>query len=440
MLINVTFVRPAVSWILPGLFLLVSCALPAAGHERGSDERAARADSLAELARRLDLLARELERLDLGEAAAVADQSQYGLGPAASKVYRTRSGVSIGGYGEMLYENFDGELDNDARALKSDQVDFLRAIVYFGYKFSDSWLFNSEIELEHASTGESGSASVEFAYVDYLWRSAANLRVGLVLVPMGLMNELHEPTVFLGARRPAVEQAIIPTTWRENGAGVFGDIGEFSYRTYLVNGLDATGFSASGLRGGRQKGSKAKADGLGWVGRLDWTGRPGLLVGTSVYAGNSGQNLRDADLETLDVLTTIVEGHVDGEWRGLQLRALAALADVDEAAELNGVTEATAPVAETLAGYYVELGYDLFARWPQGESAFIPYMRWESLDTQNEVPEGSVAAPIYDTESLTVGIAYRPIDPLVVKADYQDFDNEAGTGLDQFNVAFGYIF
>src|SRR5690606_5504586 len=118
-----------------------------------------------------------------------------------------------------------------------------------------------EIEFEHASTGQGGEVSVEFAYLDYLATPHLGVRAGMVLVPMGFVNELHEPTTFLGTTRPLTESTIIPTTWRENGAGVFGDIGDFSYRAYVINGLDAVGggssraggFSAAGLRGGRQK-------------------------------------------------------------------------------------------------------------------------------------------------------------------------------------------
>lgn len=430
--------RPQAALVV--LFFL-ALASPAPGQDEERDARATRADSLAELGRRIELLAAELERLELGEVAAIADQSQHGLGPAASKIYRTERGVSIGGYGEMLFEHYAARRDDDSQAGRTDQLDFLRAIVYFGYKWSDRWLLNSEIEIEHASTDQGGSVSVEFAYVDHLWRPELGVRAGLLLVPVGLTNELHEPTVFLGARRPELERAIIPTTWRENGAGVFGDIGDWSYRTYVVNGLDARGFDAGGLRGGRQKGARAKADGFAWVGRLDWTGRPGLLAGASIYTGHSGQGLVGAGGRTLDVRTTIAEGHLDWQWRGLRGRALGAHARVNEAGELSElIAEEEGPVAERLWGYYLELGYDLFALWPQGESSLLPYVRWEKVNTQDRVPPGFSPMTVHDVEVLSIGLAYRPIDPVVLKADYQGFDNRAGTGLDQLNVAFGYIF
>jgi hypothetical protein len=149
-------------------------------------------------------------------------------------------------------------------------------------------VLNTEIEVEHAADDQEGEVAVEFAYLDYLYSPAFNLRGGLVLVPMGLLSEMHEPTTFLSARRPDSESRIIPSTWRENGVGAFGDVGPFSYKLYLVNGFDAEGFSAAGLRGGRQKASKANADDLAVVGRVDFTGVPGLLAGVSCYQGDSG--------------------------------------------------------------------------------------------------------------------------------------------------------
>jgi len=398
---------------------------------------------LAELERRVDLVAGELEKLQLGEAMPVADTIEYGLGPAASKIYRTTQGLSIGGYGEMLYEGADSTRDDGADSGRVDQVDLVRAIVYFGYKFNDRFLFNSEVEWEHAKTGggNPGEVAVEFAYLDYLWRPQANLRGGLLLVPMGLLNELHEPTVFLGARRPGVESAILPSTWRENGFGMFGDLGPWSYRTYLVNGLDASRFAAAGLRNGRQNGARAKAQDLAWVGRLDYTGAPGLLAGASVYFGDSGQGLAFAG-EEIGVGTRILELHGDWRGRGLELRGLWARADLDDVAALNGALRLTGggSVGERLSGGYLQAGYDLFARWPHGAQALVAYARWEAYDTQEEVPAGFARNPANDVESLTLGLAYRPIDQVILKLDYQDLDNAARTGVDQINLALGYIF
>jgi hypothetical protein len=397
---------------------------------------------LDELERRLDLVAAELEKMKLGEAAIEADESHHGLGPAASKVYRKEQGVSIGGYGELLYQNFSGSTDAGAPSGKIDEIDMLRGIVYIGYKWNDQWLFNSELEWEHGSTGKGGEASVEFAYVDRLIRPEANVRAGLVLVPVGLVNELHEPTVFLGARRPGIESAILPSTWRESGVGLFGELGGFSYRTYLLNGLDAKGYTAGGIRGGRLSGFHGKAEEFAWVGRLDWTATPGLLAGGSLYYGGAGQGLVDPlDGSELDVTTRLVDLHLDWKWRGLQARALWADAELDDVAGLNRALALTGnkSVGEAMDGYYLEAGYDLFSHG-EGEDRLVPFARWETYDTQAAVPAGYARNPASDVEQLTLGLQWYPFEQLVVKADWMDIDNGAGTGVDQFNVALGWVF
>ncbi len=398
-------------------------------------------ERLAEVERRLAILAEEVENLKVGEAAVtVSSVGGYsGLGPAASKIYAKEHGVSIGGYGEALLEIFDDEREDGSSADKTDRFDFLRAVFYFGYKFSDSWVFNSEIEYEHASTSEGGSVAVEFAYLDYLYRKELNFRGGLVLLPMGWLNELHEPTVYLGAVRPQTERRIIPTTWRENGIGAYGTLGGFNYRTYVVNGLDASGFSAGGLRGGRQKGSKAKAEDFAWVGRLDFTGVPGLTAGLAGYLGDSGQDLEDAD-GSIPVGTSIFDLHVEYRWRGLELRGLWARSEVDDVARLNEALGYVGDqsVGETLAGGYLQAGFDVLAG--RGKSSLTPYLRWEQINTQEDVPDGWSADPANDQEIFTLGLAYQPIQQLIFKAEYQSVGNEAETGVNQFNLSMGYIF
>ena len=173
--------------------------------------------------------------------------------------------MSIAGYGEMLYENYASD-KHDAVRLPP------RRILYAGYRFNDKFLFNSEIEVEHAK-----EIFVEFAYVDYLATENFGLRAGMLLIPMGLVNEFHEPTVFIGAERPVTEQSIIPATWRENGGGFYFAHDLVSARAYVVNGFNGSAFSSSGVRGGRQKGGKAKAGNLAITGRIDMTPTPGVF-------------------------------------------------------------------------------------------------------------------------------------------------------------------
>ncbi len=407
---------------------------------------------IEELRRRLDAVVRQMEQMQLGTEVVSADTSVYGLAPAASKVYRTERGVSIGGYGEILYQNFADEREDGTPSGATDQADALRGITYVGYKFNDDLLFNSEIEVEHGSTsGGVGSVSLEFAYLDYRLSDRFGVRAGMLLPPMGFLNEIHEPPTFLGSTRPAIESAIIPSTWRENGIGLFGESGDLEYRAYVVNGLDAvgagaspaSGFSAAGLRGGRQKGAKALAEDLAAVGRVDWTGAPGLTVGTSAYLGESGQNADapGAAEGTVGARTLIWEGHAQYRARGFDLRAMGTLASVDDAEQLNALHGYTGDesVGERLTGAYVQAGYNVLRDAPTSHQ-LLPYLRLEQLDTQAEVPEGFQADPANDRGVVSVGAAWKPVPGAVLKADYQMHSNEAETGTNQFNLAVGYLF
>lgn len=416
------------------------------------EERLARQDTtgLAELRRQIDALTRELERMQLGsDVVPRADTSQYGLGPAASKVYRVADGVSIGGYGEVLYQRYSGEREDGTPSGVPDQLDALRAIVYVGYKFNDRLLFNSEIEVEHGSTGQAGSVSLEFAYLDLWISDALGFRGGLLLVPMGFINELHEPPIFLGATRPETERRIIPTTWRENGFGVFGSAAGLSYRAYLVNGLDAvggasskaSGFSDEGLRGGRQKGSKAVAEDFAGVVRVDYEGLLGLTVGGSAYYGESGHNRVTTTGDELQVRTLLYESHLGYRGYGFDVRGLLAVAAVDQAAELNDILglAGAGSVGELMVGWYAQAGYDVL-RGAGLVDQLIPYVRYESLDTQRQVPASFTADPANATSILTVGAEWKPVENAVLKADYQIRTNDASTGLNRLNVALGYLF
>jgi uncharacterized small protein (DUF1192 family) len=396
----------------------------------------------AEIERRIDLLAAEIEKLRTGGA---SDEpllaGEKGLAPAASKVYRKPRGVSIGGYGEALYSNFDGEREDGAPSGLADQVDFVRQIVYVGYKFSDSILVNSEIEFEHGSTGKGGEVSVEFAYLELQKRRELGLRAGMLLVPVGFLNELHEPPIYRGTRRPEVETAIIPSTWRENGAGLFGEAGPLQWRTYVVASLSSAGFSAAGLRGGRQSGARSRAEDLAFTGRLDLAGVPGLLAGFSFFTGETGQDVALGG-QTVGARVDLFDLHAQYEHRGLQLRALWArstLADADLVNQQNELTGAQS-VGRAQEGWYAEVSFDVMTLAPRGQWAVLPFARYESLDTQDGVPAGYAEDPARERTLLTAGVELKPIPQVVFKADYQRIRNEARTGASQWNLAIGYLF
>ena len=398
---------------------------------------------LDELERRIEALTSELERTRLGAEVVEVDSSVVGLGPGAAKVYRVAQGVSVGGYGEIVYENFADRRGNGTASGAVDRIDALRGILYVGYKFNDKLLLNTEIEIEHVN-----EIFLEFAYLDYRVSNALGVRAGLLLAPMGLVNELHEPPVFLGTVRPLTETQLIPSTWRENGVGVFGGAGPLAYRLYLMSSFDgvgsgasgAGGFSAKGLRGGRQKGSRGLSEDFGVVARIDYVGAPGLLVGASAFRGETAQN-RTLNGVEVGGRTLIWDLHADYKVSGLELRVLIAGARVDDVAELNELRVLTGAdgIGEDMLGWYAQVGYDLL-RTTGSEHQLLPYLRYEQLNTQREVPVGFTANPATDRSVLALGVAWKPVPQVVLKADYDGHSNQAGTGVDQVNVTLGYLF
>ena len=406
----------------------------AAGEAEEQDTEEQEVD-VEELERRIELLAEEVERLRSGEPEneVTVDQARaLGLAPSAASTYAIDSGVSIAGYGEVLYENYASD--------KTSQYDMLRAIIYTGYRFSDKFLFNSEIEVEHAK-----EIFVEFAYVDYLATPNFGLRAGMLLVPMGLVNEFHEPTVFIGAERPVTENKIIPSTWRENGGGFYGAFDNVAFRAYVVNGFNGANFSAGGLRGGRQKGGKALADDMAFTGRLDVTPIPGAFFGASFYTGGSGQSqVTDENSgRTYGVRTNIFDLHAQVQARGVDFRALFAQAGLDDTSMLNQVLglEGKSGVAEKMQGGYVQLGYDLLSQAPGAAGvALTPYLRYEKVDTHTALAAGFTRDPGRNNTYTTFGIELKPNPGVVLKVDHMWVGNAVDSGVNQFNVSVGYAF
>ena len=390
---------------------------------------------ITELERRMEAVTRELERLRLGRDVVEADSSVQGLGPAASRVYRVDQGVSIGGYGEVLYENFASEAQNGSPMGAGDSFDALRAILYVGYKFNDRLLFNSEIEVEHAD-----EIGLEFAYLDYRLSDDVGVRAGLLLAPLGLINELHEPPVFLGTERPVTESRIIPTTWRENGIGLFGSTDAISWRAYLMGSFDGAGFGASGLRGGRQKGSRALVEDLGVAGRVDYTATPGLILGGSAFLGETGQNRQVAGND-VGGRVLVWDLHADYEASGWDLRGLVAGASVEDVSALNQLSGLTGAdgIGSRMLGWYVQAGYDLL-RSTSSTHQLIPYLRYEQIDTQRRVASGFTADPTNDLTVTSLGFAWKPVLQVVAKLGYQIHSNAADTGVNQLNVQLGWLF
>ncbi|MCC6849162.1 MAG: hypothetical protein IT294_11735 [Deltaproteobacteria bacterium] len=401
------------------------------------------AGTAAEQDRKIGVLATEVERL---KRALVLPEhkelkSVYGLGPAASKVYQVDRGLSIGGYGEYNFQKYVSDQQG-----KKDKFDLLRFVLYTGYKFTDRILMNAEIEFEHALVGEdtvtsdSGAVEVEFAYLDFMLWQQLNVRAGLLLVPMGFINEVHEPPFFHGVLRPEVERSIIPTTWREGGIGFFGTLAPgLEYRAYLMNSLNAAGYESSGIRDGRQSGNRALAEDLAGTMRLDYTPFAGTLVGASFFAGNTGQN-GEFDGDKPNAFTLLWETHAQVRYRGLELRALGAMTSIADADTLSRAAEET--IAEDIFGFYAEAAYDVLPLvLPDTTQYLSPFFRYEIYDTQDKVPHGFARVAGNDVQLYTVGLDYKPHPQVVLKLEYRNFNAGGGKPrADEVNLGAGFVF
>jgi hypothetical protein len=437
-------------------FAFVTLTLLTAGAAQGGtaeDEIQKRDDVIADLVRRVDVLTEEVSTLRTQVAVPEEPElkSAYGLGPAASKVYGAQRGLSIGGYGEANYINFIGDEEDD----DLDRSDALRTVLYFGYKFSDRIVFNSEIEFEHGTTEdpnngeEAGSVSVEFAALDFLWRPELNARAGLLLVPMGFINEVHEPPFFYGVQRPEVERRILPSTWRENGVGAFGQLGEtVEYRAYVMNGFNAQNFSDAGIRDGRQNGNHSLTEDFAFVTRIDWMPDvlPGFLAGGAVYVGDSGQDFEVAGGDVPDARLWIFEGHTQYQNGPFHARGLFAFSSLSDARELNDVLSADpdfeGPVADEMLGGYAEVAYDVYPLLFSGEDKQLePFIRVEYVDTQYDVPSGFEASRDRAYWVHAGGVNFYPHPQVVLKIEYRNINTRGqGERADELGLGMGFAF
>ena len=405
----------------------------------------------------LSVLAEEIKSLkeeSVGSEVDIELKEVFGGAPGASKVYlKPGRGLSIGGYGELLISKIPDDGNNI--------VDAQRVVFYTGYKFTENIIFNSEIEFEHGSTssnldGQEGSVSVEFAYLDFLIKDYFNIRGGLLLVPVGIVNEVHEPTTFYGVFRPSVERQIIPTTWRENGLGLLGEFdlqsaGILSYKAYVMNSADSRGFSASGNRGLRTKGNRSRFNDVAFVSRLEYAPYPGITLGGSIYLGNTGQDVRVDNAgsplngQKIGGFFQMYEIDADLQWRGFHVRTLAVWTSLDDVAQINANLDFTGDesVGDEQFGWYIVAAYNILTEVDTG-SRYLrnisPFFRFETYDTQKSVPAGFSRNPANDRQEYTLGLNYLPIPNVVVKAEYQWLENDANSGDNQFNFGLGYVF
>ena len=340
-------------------------------------------------------------------------------------------GITLGGYGEVLYNNPENQ---------NAEIDVQRLVLLFGYKFDDRVQFVTEIEFEHVK-----EVYVEQAFVNYNLTQGLNIRAGLMLVPMGIVNEFHEPTIFNGVERPNLDKYIIPTTWREIGIGLSGRLNGISarYQAYLFNGfLSHNGESgllkgSNGLRSGRQKGAESTMNNVNFAAKFDFYGIRGLRLGVSGYHGKTqavdGQNEIPGSEIGLSMLG------FDGRYTLKKFSArgqyvVASLSDTDLYNELTG-----RDLGSKLMGYYLEAAYNVLPF--KNKQRLVGFVRYENYNTHHQVGNFITKNEAFHRKEWTFGFSYHIAPGAVYKIDYQTKSTAiANATKGQFNMGVGVWF
>jgi hypothetical protein len=299
-------------------------------------------------------------------------------------------------------------------------LDFHRFVLLFTHSFSDRLRFVSELELEHAvveGLEDRGELEIEQAYLDFLVTPAINFRAGMLLVPVGIITERHEPPIFHGVERPFVDTVIVPTTWFDAGAGVHGTFGRgVRYRLYAMAPLDGSEFSAEeGLRGGAQHGSEAQVRNVAVTGRVEYVGLRGLQAGASFWRGDTGFNLPRIDTKTglFELDARFSRGRLEARGQLARVFIHGAGALNDAMGRLTGIDP---NIAEQLIGSYAEVAYRVLPSGAAHDAAV--FVRYENFDTQFRMPAGSVKLPQFDRDAWVVGATYWVDPDVAIKFDY----------------------
>ncbi len=351
-------------------------------------------------------------------------KSHSGLGSAASKVYYSKSPLSIGGYGEMYYS---GATSNDSNNRKAT-LDVYRFVPYIGYKFTDNIILNTEIEFEHGGVdhnGNGGEVIVEFMYLDFLINKNANLRVGNMLVPMGLINEKHEPTLFTTVQRPNTAKLLIPSTWHESGVMVYGEIIEnLSYKFAALSALQTGVNGSKWLRDARGGSFKQTDPSLSAVARVDYTGVNGLLVGASIY-GAPAVNGQESTLLMYDI-------HADYKIGAARVYGVYTQANRSNASDISVGTQSA---VEKASGGYINASFDVLSL-TTFKNKLPLFIQFESVNPEEKRANGTSGDSI---DTTTLGINYFPHEQVVLKADLA-MAKEGNVDTNTASVSMGFIF
>ncbi len=344
--------------------------------------------------------------------------------------------TTISGYGELHYNEPDGS--------PHGLLDFHRFVLSVDHDFTEHLSLRSEVELEHtkveAGQSRGGEIAVEEAFLEYRPSSWLGMRGGIILPPVGITNQTHEPPTFNSVERPSVETVIIPTTWSEAGAGIFGaPMGNLSYQLYVVAGLDAAGFTAAdGIGGGKQDGFQSDASNPSLTGRVEWAAIDGVVLGGSFFAGNSSaanDSIGNAPVRLWSADARFSTG-------GFSLRWVGAVVTIGDGGLIN--RRFAEHVADRLYGYYLEGSYDILRVLTDTTAQRLNlFARYEKYDTQASLQDLPTASQ-YDRQDIIIGAAYFPVENVAIKADYVFLRNALNAGLyrntGRLDLGLGYSF
>ncbi len=339
-------------------------------------------------------------------------------------------GVSIGGYAQIDYNEPDGATPGE--------LDIHRLVMFLGYKFNEKVSFVSEIEYEHVS-----EVYIEQAYLKYKASENLNVLAGLMLVPMGIINEFHEPTTFYGVERPNVDSYIVPTTWREIGIGISGNMvnASLKYQAYVFNGFksyaDGAGIlrGTDGLRKGRQKGAESVVNSPNLSTKLDYYGIAGLRVGLSGYFGKTQTDDPSIDASTVGISMIGLDARY--KYNNLELRGQYIHTNLTDTEDYNLLTGKD--LGSEMYGLYGEVAYSFNLK---GVEKLTPFLRYEKHNTHADTAGNLVANDAYDRDELIFGLNYKVANGAAFKMDYQLMNN-AVAGSDtakQFNAGVAVSF
>ena len=322
-------------------------------------------------------------------------------------------GYTIGGYGELHYNRAQNGNDDATITL-----DFHRFIIYYGYNWTEEWSFKSEVELEHNFvSGGNGELELEQAFVNY-HSNLFGFQAGVILPSVGLLNEYHEPPLFISVERPEYSKYVIPTTWFGNGFALYGSMSGLNMRFVLMEDMEGEGIGA-GIRSGRGKGYKTTA--YDWVKNIsvNYTGIAGLRIGGSYTMNNAPID------NNPDSTVSFGLGEINLKYEANNIYAVMEYGNISYENNPSGYTSS--------GGYYLDLGYNV-AGFVGLEGRLIPWFRYSDYNRGNDNADKHYTIQRF-------GLTYWPISSVVFKFDYGTHQTESADDVKtQINVGVGYNF